>query len=67
MAAHSSILAWEIPWTEEAGWLQFMESQRVGHDWTTKQQQQQQQNYKTAKKQYKINFCNLGGSEGLPK
>ena len=25
------------------------------------------QNYKTAKKQYKINFCNLGGSEGLPK
>ena len=36
MATHSSILAWEIPWTEEAGWLQFMESQRVGHDWTTK-------------------------------
>ena len=32
MAAHSSILAWEIPWTEEPGWLQSMESQRVGHD-----------------------------------
>ena len=36
MAAHSSILAWEIPWTEEPGWLQSMESQRVGHDGTTK-------------------------------
>ena len=22
MATHSSILAWEIPWTEEPGWLQ---------------------------------------------
>ena len=35
MATHSSILAWEIPWTEEPGWLQFMGSQRVGHDWVT--------------------------------
>ena len=32
MAAHSSILAWEIPWTEEPGGLLFMGSQRVGHD-----------------------------------
>ena len=32
MATHSSILAWEIPWTEEPGGLQFMPSQRVGHD-----------------------------------
>ena len=24
MATHSSILAWEIPWTEEPGWLQSM-------------------------------------------
>ena len=31
MATHSSILAWEIPWTEEPGGLQFMESHRVGH------------------------------------
>ena len=22
MATHSNILAWEIPWTEELGWLQ---------------------------------------------
>ena len=29
MATHSSILAWKIPWTEEPGGLQSMESQRV--------------------------------------
>ena len=28
-ASHSSILAWEIPWTEEPGGLQSMGSQRV--------------------------------------
>ena len=32
MAAHSSIFVWEIPCTEEAGGLQFLESQRVGYD-----------------------------------
>ena len=32
MATHSSILAQKIPWTEEPGRLQFMESQRVRHD-----------------------------------
>ena len=32
MATHSSILAWRIPWTEEPGGLESMESQRVGHD-----------------------------------
>ena len=31
MATHSNILAWRIPWTEEPGRLQSMESQRVGH------------------------------------
>ena len=31
MATHSSILAWEISWTEEPGGLQFMGFQRVGH------------------------------------
>ena len=30
MAAHSSVLAWEIPWTEEPGGLQSMGSPRVG-------------------------------------
>ena len=33
MVPHSSILAWKIPWTEEPRGLQFMELQRVGHDW----------------------------------
>ena len=32
MAAHSSILAWKIPWTEESGGLQSRGSQRAGHD-----------------------------------
>ena len=32
MAMHTSILAWRIPWAEEPGRLQFMGSQRVGHD-----------------------------------
>ena len=32
MATHSNILAWRIPWTEEPGGLQSMESQRVGHN-----------------------------------
>ena len=35
IATHSSILAWRIPRTEEPGGLQFMGSQRVGHDWAT--------------------------------
>jgi len=32
MATHSSILAWEIPWTKKPGGLQSMVSQRVGHN-----------------------------------
>ena len=35
MAAHSSIAFLEIPWAEEPGGLQSMESQRVRHDWAT--------------------------------
>ena len=31
MATHSSILVWEIPWTEEPGGRPSMGSQRVGH------------------------------------
>ena len=37
MAAHSSILAWEIPWTEEPSGLQFMGLPRVRHDLQTEQ------------------------------
>ena len=35
MATHSSTLAWRIPWIEEPGGLQSMESWRVGHSWAT--------------------------------
>ena len=35
MTTHSSILAWEIPWTEEPGGLWSMGSQRIGHDQDT--------------------------------
>ena len=39
ITTHASILAWEIPGTEEPGDLQPMES-RVGHNWATKQGKQ---------------------------
>ena len=39
MAAHSSILAWKIPWTEETGGLWFLGSQK-SHNLASKQQQQ---------------------------
>ena len=32
MAAPSNVLAWRIPWTEEPGRVQSMESHRVGYD-----------------------------------
>ena len=35
MATHSSVLAWEVPWTEEPGGLQSTGSQRAGHDLAT--------------------------------
>ena len=38
MTMHSSILAWEIPWTEEPGWLQSMGLQRAGHDLAVKKE-----------------------------
>ena len=43
MVTHSSILAWEIPLTEESGGLEFMGLQRVSHNLMTKQQLQQKQ------------------------
>ena len=39
MATRSSILAWEIPWTDEPDGLQSMDHKRVEHDWVTKQHQ----------------------------
>ena len=38
MATHSSILAWEVPRTEETWGLHSMGSQRVGHNVVTKQE-----------------------------
>ena len=40
MATHSSILAWEIPWTEESGGQQSTELQK---NWTGLVKQEQQQ------------------------
>ena len=39
MATNSSILAWEIPWSEEPGALQSVGLQRVRHDLETQRQQ----------------------------
>ena len=36
IATHSSILAWEIPWTEGTGGLESMGCKRVGHSLVTK-------------------------------
>ena len=36
MATHSSILAWEIPWTEDPSGLWSLGLQRVGHNLATK-------------------------------
>ena len=40
MATHPNILAWRIPWTEEAGGLQSMGLQRAGHNWAAQHTQQ---------------------------
>ena len=44
MTTHSSILAWEISWTEEPGGLQSLELQRVGHDLATEHSVQSNDN-----------------------
>ena len=41
-ATHSSISAWEIPWTEVLDWLQSMLFQRVGHNWAEQLSKQKQ-------------------------
>ena len=47
IASHSSILAWEIPWTEEVGGLQTIGSQSVGH------------NLATEHKHFKVFLCSI--------
>ena len=39
MATHSSISAWEVPWTKKPGGIQSIGLQRVRYDLSTKQQQ----------------------------
>ena len=39
MVAHSSVLTWKIPWTEEPGWLQSTGSQRIRHSLATEHTQ----------------------------
>ena len=39
MAAHSSVLAWQISWREEPGRLQSTGSKRIEHGTVTEQQQ----------------------------
>ena len=39
MATHSSVLSWEMSWTEEPGKLRFSGLQKKSQSWVTKQQQ----------------------------
>ena len=55
MATHSSILVWEIPWTEEPSYSTWGHK-RVGHDLVTKQQQQN-----------RWEGCSLEGLRNLPE
>ena len=62
MVTHSSILAWEIPLTEESGGLHSMGLRRVRHDLVTKQQQSKPKKYKIIAT-YRISLM-LGGIGG---
>ena len=55
-ATHSKILAWEIPWTEEPGRLQYLGSQRVGQDLATKQQHPLRRTLQNALCEYILNL-----------
>ena len=60
MVIHSSILAWDIPLTEEPGGLQSIGSKRVRHDLATKEQPQQHgflRIYKPRHRNITINIC----------
>ena len=69
-ATHSSSLAWRISWTEESGGLQFMGSQRVGHDWATNtfnvylDKEQNWKSHKTKQKEWERRTA-LGGTENI--
>ena len=54
MVTHSSILPWEIPWTEEPGELQVHGVTRVGHDLATKRETKQKVKYTVSGIQSKL-------------
>ena len=54
MATHSNILAWKVPWTEEPGGLQPMESQGVGHNWA--REKKSRCDFKQAQTQFAIQW-----------
>ena len=58
MATHSSILVWEIPWTEEPGGILSKELQRVGGDLATEQQQKKTEKGKVFYKYELVLLCN---------
>ena len=60
MATHSSFVAWEIPWTEEPGWLLPIGLQRVRYDWAAKQPQQSTTFYQDAKAHYLLYIAKTG-------
>ena len=62
MATHSSILAWNIPWTEESGGLQSMGSHGVGHDWATNTHTHSQWEYSWHFPNYKPVVCSTSKS-----
>ena len=64
MAAHSSILAWSFPWTEEPGRIQSMGSQRVRHDWATKHSTWEMSF--PGDSDSKESACNAGGQGSIP-
>ena len=52
--AHSSILTWRIPWTEEPGGLESVGRQKVGHDWSDSTHIHVLKGYITSKWQWRI-------------
>ena len=63
VATHSSILAWEILWTEEPGRLQTTESQRVGHNRATQHSTQPAVVFLV----FKYEFRGQGGEQEVSK
>ena len=63
MATHSSILAWEIWWTEKPGRLQSMELQRVGHNWATEHNAQPWTLWSTPLNSFHFNWSSQANHE----